>query len=161
MVGLSDMEELIASVPEKAVADYLREAFACYGTGAYRACIVLTHIALFDGLRIKIKNLAPVNKIAKQVSDAVEPLAEAQKVFETPLIHQLKGAGLITELEAKRLEQLNDQRNKAAHPSGHSVTAEEARFVFSEAIQKFLSKPIRHTTFLVDDIISQIGRAHV
>jgi hypothetical protein len=157
MAGLSDMEELIATVPDKDVASYLREALQCYGTGAYRGCIVLSHIALFDGLRRKIKALAPVNSIAKSVSDEIEPLAEAQQVFELSLIHKLKTATIITTLEAQSLEQLNKQRNKAAHPSGHLVTAEEARFVFSEIIQKFLSQPIRQTSYVVDQIVSKIS----
>jgi hypothetical protein len=154
---LTDMEELIATVSDKDVADYLREALVCYGTGAHRACIVLTHIALFDGLRRKVKTLAPVNAVAKKVSDEIEPLATAQKVFETPLIQKLKAAAIITHLEAQLLEQLNNQRNKAAHPSGHVVTAEEARFVFSETIQKFLSQPLRETSYVVDHIMEKIG----
>ena len=157
MAGLTDMEELIAMVSDKEVADYLREALTCYGTGAHRACIVLSHIALFDGLRRKIKALAPVNAVAKRVSEEIEPLATAQKVFETALIQKLKAAGIFTELEAQLLEQLNSQRNKAAHPSGHVVTAEEARYVFSEAIQKFLSQPIRETSYVVDLIMGKIA----
>jgi hypothetical protein len=151
------MEELIASVSDKDVANYLREALACYGAGAHRACVVLSHTALFDGLRRKVKALAPVSSVAKAVSDEIEPLASAQKVFETPLIHKLKTAAIITELEAQLLEQLNNHRNKAAHPSGHVVTAEEARFVFSETIQKFLSQPIRETSYIVDRVIANIG----
>ena len=157
MAGLTDMEELIATVSDKDVADYLREALTCYGTGAHRACIVLSHIALFDGLRRKVKALAPVNSVAKSISDEIEPLAAAQKVFETPLIHKLKTAAILTELEAQILEQLNNQRNKAAHPSGHVVTAEEARYVFSETIQEFLSQPIRETSYVVERIIGKIA----
>lgn len=157
MAGLTDMEELIATVPDKDVASYLKEALQCYGAGAYRGCIVLSQIALFDGLRRKIKALAPVNATAKSVSDEIEPLAEAQQVFELPLIHKLKAASIITTLEAQSLEQLNKQRNKAAHPSGHVVTAEEARYVFSESIVKFLSQPIRQTSYIVDQIITKIS----
>ena len=151
------MEELIATVSDKDVADYLREALICYGTGAHRACVVLTHIALFDGLRRKLKALAPINKVAKSVSDEIEPLATAQKVFETALIQKLKTVGIFNQLEAQILEQLNNQRNKAAHPSGHTTTAEEARFVYSEAIQKFLSKPIRETSYVVDSVVARLG----
>jgi hypothetical protein len=157
VAGLTDMEELIETVPEKDIANYLREAMICYGASAYRGCIVLTHIALFEGLRQKLLALAPVNSAAKAVSAAIEPLAASQKVFELPLIHQMKGAAIITQLEADILEQLNKQRNKAAHPSGHTVTAEEARFVFSEAIQKFLSRPIRQTSVLVASVITKIS----
>ena len=157
MAGLTDMEELTATVSDKEVADYLREALTCYGTGAHRACVVLTHIALFDDLRRKVKALAPMNKVAKSVSDQIEPLASAQKAFETPLIHKLKAVGILTELQAQILEQINNQRNKAAHPSGHMVTAEEARFVFSEAIKKFLSQPIRETSYVVDTVSGKLA----
>jgi len=49
LVGLTDMEELVATVPEKDIASYIRGAMVCYGAGAYRGCIVLTHVALFEG----------------------------------------------------------------------------------------------------------------
>ncbi|MCG4261968.1 hypothetical protein K6W36_15530 [Acetobacter senegalensis] len=156
MAGLTDMEELIATVPEKDIANYLREAFVCYGAGAYRGCIVLTHTALFEGLRTKLHAVAAVNSKAREVLAMIEPLASKQKVFESKLIDQMKAGTIITQLEADILEQLNKQRNKAAHPSGHLVTAEEARFVFSEAIQKFLSQPIRQTSVLVDAIITRL-----
>ena len=154
------MEELVGTVGDKDVASYLREALSCYGTGAYRGCVVLTHIALFDSLRRKIKALSPVNGVAKAVSDEIEPLAAAQKVFETTLIHRLKTAGILTQLEAQILEQLNNQRNKAAHPSGHNLTAEEARFVFAEAIKKFISQPIRETSYVVEAVVGKFADAN-
>jgi hypothetical protein len=157
LAGLTDMEELIATVDDKEIAAYLKEALVCYSTGATRACVVMSNIALFEGMRRKIRKLAPVSSVAKKVSEEIEPLAEAQKVFETPLIHRLRAASIITELEAQLLEQLNSQRNKAAHPSGHTVTPEEARFVFSEVIQKFLSLPIRETSFVVERVMGSIG----
>jgi hypothetical protein len=143
LAGLTDMEELIATVPERDTAEYLREAFVCYGAGAYRACIVLTHIALFEGLRAKLLVVASMNKAAKAVLAIIEPATSAQKVFESTLIDKMRVEQIITQLESDILHQLNKQRNKAAHPSGHTVTAEEARFVFSEAVKKFLSQPIR------------------
>lgn len=156
MVGLSDMEELISTVTEKDIADYLKEAMRCYGAGAYRACVVLSHIALFDGLRKKLLFISPVNSVAKSISDEIEPIAKAQKVFELSLVHKMKAADIITQLESDILEQLNKQRNKAAHPSGHTITAEEARYVFSEVIKKFLSKPIRQTSVVVNKIVESL-----
>ena len=64
---------------------------------------------------------------------------------------------IITQLEAQILEQLNAMRNKAAHPSGHTVTAEEARFVFAEAIKKFISQPIRETSYVVEKVIGKFA----
>lgn len=157
MAGLSDMEELLGTVVERDIRDYLREAMVCYGAGAYRGCVVLVHTALFEGLRTRLLALAPVNAVAKSVSQEIEPLASNQKVFELLMVQKMKAAAIITQLEADILEQLNKQRNKAAHPSGHKVLAEEARFVFSEAIQKFLSKPIRQTSVLVQSILDRLS----
>ena len=151
------MEELIATVPERGTADYLREAFVCYGAGAYRACVVLTHTALFEGLRGKLHAIAPVNKAARDVLAAIEPEVNSQNVFESKLIDKMRIAQIITKLESDILQQLNKQRNKAAHPSGHLVTAEEARFVFAEAITKFLSQPIRQTSVLVESISTRLN----
>lgn len=156
MAGLTDMEELIASVPEKDIATYLREAFICYGAGAYRGCIVLVHTALFEGLRMKLHAVSSSNAAARAVLSVIEPDAAAQKVFEQKLIDQMRIHAVITRLESDVLVQLNKQRNKAAHPSGHLVTAEEARYVFSEAVKKFLSQPIRQTSVLVDAIIARL-----
>lgn len=156
MSRLADMEELISSVKDSEISEYLYEAYRCYGASAYRATIVIVNIALFEGLLRKLINLSPISKICKEISDEIRPLAESQKVFETPLIHKLKSHKIINDFEAQRLEQLNGHRNKAAHPSGHHPTAEEARFVFSEAIRIFLSQPIRQTTYLVDEISEKL-----
>ena len=78
---ITDMEDLITTVKDKDISDYLREAYRCYGASAYRACIVTTNIALFDGLRQKINALAPVSSVCKEIADEINPLANGQKVF--------------------------------------------------------------------------------
>ncbi len=156
MPQLKDLEELIGEVENANIADYLYEAYRCYGAGAYRATIVITNIALFDGLFIKLKALAPVSKVCKEIVKEIEPLQESQKVFELPLVHKLKAKKIITEFESQRLEQLISHRNKAAHPSGHHPSAEEARFVFTEAVSNFLAKPVRQTAYIVDEIVAKL-----
>lgn len=157
MAGLVDMEELIGGVGNVDAANYLREAFVCYGAGAYRACIVLTFTALFEDIRIKTFNVAKVNAAAKTVSTQIEALAAGQKPFENQLVEQLKAQDLITELQSQSLKQIINHRNKAAHPSGHIASAEEARYVFREAIDKFLSQPVLSTTHAVDEIIGELA----
>lgn len=156
MAGLADMEELIAKVGNIEAASYLREAFVCYGAGAYRACIILTYGALFEDIRLKTFNVAKVSASAKTVSTQIELLANGQKPFETPLVEQLKSQNLITELQSQCLKQIINHRNKAAHPSGHIANAEEARYVFREAVDRFLSQPVLSTTQAVDEILVDI-----
>lgn len=140
--GLTDMEEHLQAISDSVLREFMREALTCYGAGAYRACIVMAFIAVFEDLRQKVKAAASLNKDAKAISKAVETLAEGQKPFETDLVNQLNGKNLLSALQAKRLTQMIDHRNKAAHPSGHYASAEEARFVFFEAIDSYLSKPL-------------------
>lgn len=160
MTGLSDMEELLGRIENKAIVDYMREAIGCYHAGAYRGCIVLSYIALFDDLGQKLHELAKTNKTAKDISKEVKKRQNDQQIFETYMVDQLKSAKLLTEPEASMLEQVRVCRNKAAHPSGVHASPEEARFVFFEVIDKFLSKPLLLTTQAVDALIDRLGNAN-
>jgi hypothetical protein len=156
VAGLSDMEELLSRIQNKAITDYMREALGCYGAGAYRACVVLSYIAVFDDLRQKLAQLASVSSIAKEISKEVEQRADGQQIYESYMIDQLRAAGLITEVEAFRLDQIRALRNKAAHPSGLHPSPEEARYVYFETIDKFLSRQVLKTTHGVDSILTRL-----
>lgn len=160
MKGLSDMEELLGRIESKGMVDYMREAVGCYHAGAYRACIVLSYIALFADLAEKLHELARTNSTAKKISNEVKQRQSDQQVFETYMVDQLKSAKLITEAEASTLEQVRVCRNKAAHPSGVHASPEEARFVYFEVIDKFLSKRLLLTTQAVDALILRLSNAN-
>lgn len=161
MAHLTDMEELVASVQTDAIRDYMSESLSCYMAGAYRASVVLTFIALFDDIVAKLGELGKVNKKAKTIFDAATQKRADQEVFETYLIDQLKANSLLTALDAGFLETLRTLRNKAAHPSGHHASAEEARFVFYEAVSRFLSKSILSTTQLADEVLASLGNTNL
>jgi hypothetical protein len=150
------MEELLSRIQNKAITDYMREALGCYNVSAYRACIVLCYIAVFDDLRQKLAQLASVSSVAKGISKEVDDRANDQQIYESYLIDQLKAADLVTEIEAFRLEQIRVLRNKAAHPSGLHPSPEEARYVFFETIDKFLSQRVLKTTHGVDSILTRL-----
>lgn len=160
MPHLHDMEELISSISDNQVKDYMKEAMSCYMANAYRACIVLTYLALFDDIVKKLGELGKVNKKAKKIHDEAQNKINEQDVYENYLIEQLTSNSLIPKLDTSFLDILRQLRNKSAHPSGHSASAEEARFVFYEAISRFLSKPILTTTQLVDDILARLDDQH-
>lgn len=160
MPHLHDMEELISSIEDNQVKDYMKEAMSCYMANAYRACIVLTYLALFDDIVKKLGELGKVNKKAKKIYDEAQNKINEQDVYENYLIEQLASNSLIPKLDTSFLDILRQLRNKSAHPSGHSASAEEARFVFYESINRFLSKPILTTTQLVDDILARLDDKH-
>lgn len=156
MAHLTDMEELLAKISGADVRDYMREALSCYMAGAYRGSVVLSYIALFDDLLAKLGELANVNSTAKTIfAEATKKKAD-QDVYESYLIDQLTSKSLISGLDSSFLTTLRTLRNKSAHPSGHKPSPEEARFIFFEAVDRFLSKPILSTTHLVDDLVTRL-----
>jgi hypothetical protein len=128
MTALADMEELLASISNRLMVDYMREALTCYGAGAYRGDI-----------RLKFAELARVNSTAKALWQEVEKRSGAQEVFESYMADQLLKSALLTKAEHKQLEIIRDIRNRAAHPSGVHAKAEEARYVYRTVIDAFLS----------------------
>ncbi|MFW0890129.1 UNVERIFIED_CONTAM: hypothetical protein MKS84_25970 [Pseudomonas sp. JL1] len=161
MAHLTDMEELVASIKSNDIRDYMSESLACYMAGAYRASVVLTFIALFDDIIGKLGELARVNKKARTIFETATQKRADQDVFETYLIDQLNAAQLFTTLDAEFLGILRKLRNKAAHPSGHHASAEEARFVFQQAVSRFLSRPVLSTTQLSDEILISLSNANM
>ncbi len=161
MAGLTDMEDLLSEISNKDTTDYMREALACYSNSAYRGCIVMSYLALFEDIRTKLAELAKVNTKAKKVSIEVEKRAKNQEVFESYMADQILSEGLITQAEHQRLNQIRDIRNKAAHPSGVHASAEEARFVYHTVISEYLSKQLLKTTHAVDALIERLDKANL
>jgi len=156
LAHLTDMEELLAKIPRADIRDYMREAMNCYMAGAYRGSLVLSYIALFDDLLAKLKPLASINATAKTIFSNANKKKTDQNVYERYLIDQLTTNNLISGLDSSFLKTLSTLRNKSAHPSGHKPSPEEARFIFFETIDRFLSKPILSTSCIVDDLIVRL-----
>lgn len=156
LAHLTDMEELLANIPGTDIRDYMREAMNCYMAGAYRGSLVLSYIALFDDLLAKLGELANVNSTARIVFLEATKKKGDQDVYESYLIDQLTSKSLITGLDSSFLTTLRTLRNKSAHPSGHKPSPEEARFIFFEVVDRFLSKPILSTTHLVDEVVARL-----
>lgn len=161
MSSLRDMEELISEIVDVELKEYMREALTCYMTGAHRACVVLSFIAIFEDLLKKLDGMASTNRVARAIFTEINKKREEQKVYENDLLNRLKAEKIITEIDADFLTVLRTLRNKAAHPSGHKPTAEEARYVFSETISRFLSKPVLSTTQVADQIISKLTNTYL
>lgn len=153
---LRDMEELVHSVVDPEMKDYMREAMSCYSAGAYRGTIVLSCIALFDDLARKIEGLKHFNSDAKALGLEIQKRRDDQKIFESYLLDQLASKGIISQLDGTILSILRDLRNKSAHPSSHRPTAEEARWVFSEVIGRVLSKKELNTRVAAEQLLDEL-----
>ncbi|MBR7794358.1 hypothetical protein KDM87_17315 [Undibacterium sp. FT147W] len=160
MAHLTDMEEILSRIPGTDIRDYMREAMGCYMAGAYRGTLVLSYIALFDDLLAKLDELGNVNTAAKSIFTEATKKKSDQDVYESYLIDQLTSKSFISGLDSSFLTTLRTLRNKSAHPSGHKPSPEEARFVFFETIDRFLSKPILSTTQLVDELVTRLKNSN-
>lgn len=156
MAQLNDMEELLHQITDSEIKDYMREAMSCYYANAYRGCIVLSVIAMFEDLMRKLKELSFINGRARGVYNLLVAKQEDQDVFEHEMLEQLCSNNIISKLEKDIFNNIKTLRNKSAHPSGHKPSSEEARYVFSEIILKVLTQPLLKTTHLIDEIIERL-----
>lgn len=67
MAQLNDMEELLHQITNSEIKDYMKEAMSCYYANAYRGCIVLSVIAMFEDLMRKLQELSFINGRARGV----------------------------------------------------------------------------------------------
>lgn len=156
MAQLNDMEELLHQITDSEIKDYMKEAMSCYYANAYRGCIVLSVIAMFEDLMRKLKELSFINGRARGVYTLLVAKQEDQDVFEHEMLEQLCSNNIISKLEKDIFNNIKTLRHKSAHPSGHKPSSEEARYVFSEIILKVLTKPLLKTTHLIDEIIERL-----
>lgn len=152
MAHLNDMEELLEGITDPDIKSYMKEALTCYMGGAYRGCIVLSCIALFDYLFFQLEELATVNKTAASIFKDVSQKREDQEVFESDLVNQLKKNKLIPELDAVFLNRVKDMRHKSA--------PEEARYIYADTIRKVLSQPILKTKYIIDHILEKLANSN-
>ena len=179
MIGierLSDLDELILRCRTEKAREYISEAVACYRSGAYRASIVNTWIAVVFDLIDKTREL----------SVAGEKNAEAiLKKFETyqQQISEGNSQGINSALEFERnilvtakdelqffdvqqlqdLTRLREDRHRCAHPSFQKIeepyrpSAEQARLHLRNAIIHVLSQPPVQGKAAIEDLIALVS----
>ena len=77
------MEELLATIASSDIRDYMQEAMNCYMASAYRGSIVMSYIALFDDILVKLAELSNVNAAAKTIHVEASKRKAHQDVYET------------------------------------------------------------------------------
>ncbi|MDR7141840.1 hypothetical protein [Rhizobium sp. BE258] len=154
-----DKEQLLQRVHNEDSKGYLSEAIDCYEAGAYRASVVMTACAVFEDLRLKLRDFAPFDDPAKIVSQAIEKAFDQQKSYEAEVFRQLKESSMLGEPENKRyLLELLTARNRAAHASGLATTqASAARFIL-EGVTRFLGKKLLWAEQGVSELLERMQR---
>lgn len=160
MSKLEDMEELILKVKNKNFKPTLQEIISCYYAGAYRACIVLSFNILVDDLVEKIKHLKDTNSELREIYSEILKKNKESTPIENYLVESLLSKNLIDNLDGELYTIFQKLRHKSAHPTGFSPSAECARYVFSEVVNRFLSKDGLKTTSRIDELIDSLQEGH-
>lgn len=122
ILSLNDLDELFEKVRNSTSKFYIKEAILSYKSGAYRAAIISTWIAVCTDIIEKIKELAlsgdsyaklEEEKIKKiHVTDINGMLQYERNILEVAS----EKLELISHIEKIQLERLKEDRNICAHP---------------------------------------------
>lgn len=171
--GLMDLDELVLRCRDDKARQYIAEAVVCYKNGAYRQAIVATWIAVVYDFIYKLRELEMTGD-----QQAAEKLAEFERIrqdndlkgsldYERRILDMAKDDfELITPLEHMDLSRLQDDRNRCAHPSMHSVdeiyepSAELARTHIRNAVIYLLQRPPVQGKAAMERLLNEIGSSY-
>jgi len=150
----TDLDELMLLCRDEQARILIREAVACYRSGAFRSCIISTwNAVVFDYIH-KLRELKIFND--NQAIDELEHFETLNNncdykglwQFEKNIPSNAKDKyEFISPIEQVDLERLFDDRSRCAHPSVKSLeepftpTAELARYHLRTSIIHFLQHP--------------------
>ncbi len=153
--NLADLDELVLRCRDDQAREYIREAVACYKSGAFRACIVAAWIAVVFDIVHKLREME-----FSGVPNAKQKLEEFERIrsggdstlkdaldFERDILQMgAEQFELFTPLEKEDLTRLQADRNRCAHPSMQSLdepyqpTPELARCHVRNAVEILLQR---------------------
>jgi len=148
---LLDLDELVLRCKSDQARTYIAEAVACYRAGAFRACIVVTWVAVVFDIIYKLDELTLAgDKNAEKRRIDFDDFRKKADItnslkFERQVLAMAKDEfELISPLEYEDLQRLLADRNRCAHPSmnGHDEiyrpTAELARYHLRNTVTHLL-----------------------
>lgn len=157
---LADIDALILRCRSDQSREYLSEAVQCYRSGAYRATIVTTWIAVVFDLIDKIRELAlygdanarvleqQYETYLREIEHGSDQGVKSALQFERDILTTCKQKlQLLDQQQYRDLDRLREDRHRCAHPSFQKVgepyrpSAEQARLHFRNAVMHVLAQP--------------------
>lgn len=166
--SIVDLDELVIKCRNQAAKEYIKEAVACYKSGAYRACIVATWIAFTFDFLSKINELnlsgdAKANAIINEFERIIQNNdIVASLKFEKDILRLTKEFELLNEREYQEMYRLYEDRNMCAHPSmialeePYRPSAELARCHLRNAVIYFLQRPPVQGKAALDRLLGEV-----
>lgn len=150
---LEDLDELLLKCRDDTAKNHIKESVLCYKSGAFRASIVVTWIAVVFDIIYKLKELTLAgDKAAASEYSKFEKIRKNHDIskllhFEKTVLNIVCQLELISEIERKDLERIYEDRNRCAHPSlineeeVFNPSAELARLHIVNAVNHLLQHP--------------------
>lgn len=170
---LSDLDELVLKCRDEKAKSYIREAVACYKSGAFRSSIVSTWIAVAFDIIDKYKELSLAgDKQAEGVIQAFEAARLANDIsaslkFERELLTNARDKfQLISHVEFTDLDRLQQDRNRCAHPSMtvdseiFNPPAELARVHMRSAVEYLLQYPPAQGKYALGLLLKEVDSGY-
>ena len=172
VAALQDIDELVLTCRSPRTRELIAEAVACYKSGAYRACVVATWVAIAYDVIGKLEELEAAGSIPagavltplRQAQGSPEAERAAGQAFERTVLDRLVGADLelISNQEHLDLKRIFEDRHRCAHPSmsagfePYAMSAEQARTHLRNAVTCLLQHPPAQGKFAKDRIFALI-----
>ena len=166
---LADLDELVMRCRDERAKKYIDEAVRCYRSGAYRAAVVATWIAVCFDFVDKLRELAAAGdshaeKITLDLAkhQAAGDFQSAMK-FEATIPSLALQFEFVSHTEKVDLERLKEDRNRCAHPSQNNdsevfeVASELARLHIRNAVCHLLQHEPAQGNGALDRLLEDIG----
>ncbi|MBP4049578.1 hypothetical protein J9978_08710 [Chromobacterium violaceum] len=167
---LVDLDELTLKCRSHKAREYIKEAVACYKSGAFRSAIVSSWIASVFDLLEKFKDLAVLGDLeAQQIIESFEEASRSGDFvyslrFERDVLDIARDKfELISHVEHIDLVRLRDDRNRCAHPSVINLdeifnpSAELARYHIRSAVEHLLQHPPAQGKYALNILMEQVS----
>jgi len=170
---LLDLDELVLLCRDDRARAYINEAVSCYRSGAFRASIVVTWVAVCYDIIDKLRELAlSGDKEATQRLRLLEDARNRNDIgfllrFENELLFLAETKfELISSSERQDLARLQDDRNRCAHPSmvsedqSFSPPGELARLHIRIAVTHLLQHQPVQGKYALDRLLREVDSAY-
>ncbi|MDV5225992.1 hypothetical protein RZ760_008555 [Providencia rettgeri] len=168
----SDLDEIVLKCRNEKAKKYILESISCYRSGAFRASIITTWIAVLFDLIEKFNELSlSGEKNAVKLSSDFKEITSSHDLtralnFERDILKKAKSElDMFSAIELSELERIQEDRNKCAHPSMlnedviFNPIAELVRMHIVNAINIVLSQPPAQGKIALDTIMHEINSA--
>lgn len=166
---LADLDELVMRCRDERAKSYIDEAVRCYRSGAYRAAVVATWIAVCFDFVDKVRELAATgdSQAEKIIADlakhhSANDFSSATK-FEAAIPTHARQFEFVSHTEKIDLERLREDRNRCAHPSQNNdaeafeVASELSRLHIRNAVCHLLQHEPAQGKRALDQLMEDIG----